>query len=116
MPKIKWMWESELRLMGEMDREGLFSSGIVSGVILTTVWLRCIFPSLSAASVGYFWFGVNDVEQIILKDILDAPLQARLCNNMQKARELWDNIMTKGNAKYANMWLEYYNLERWELG
>ncbi|EOA96476.1 Squamous cell carcinoma antigen recognized by T-cells 3, partial [Anas platyrhynchos] len=26
--------------------------------------------------------------------------------------ELWDNIMTKGNAKYANMWLEYYNLER----
>uniref|UniRef100_A0A8C5X9W4 Spliceosome associated factor 3, U4/U6 recycling protein n=1 Tax=Malurus cyaneus samueli TaxID=2593467 RepID=A0A8C5X9W4_9PASS len=37
---------------------------------------------------------------------------ARLCNNMQKARELWDNIMTKGNAKYANMWLEYYNLER----
>lgn len=112
MTKIKWMWESELRLMGEMDREGLFSSGIVSGVILTTVRLRCIFPSLSAASVGYFWFGVNDVEQIILKDILDAPLQARLCNNMQKARELWDNIMTKGNAKYANMWLEYYNLER----
>uniref|UniRef100_A0AAR2LFX3 RRM domain-containing protein n=1 Tax=Pygocentrus nattereri TaxID=42514 RepID=A0AAR2LFX3_PYGNA len=34
------------------------------------------------------------------------------CKNMQKARELWDNIMTKGNAKYANMWLEYYNLER----
>lgn len=31
---------------------------------------------------------------------------------MQKARELWDIIMTKGNAKYANMWLEYYNLER----
>lgn len=31
---------------------------------------------------------------------------------MQKARELWDSIMTKGNAKYANMWLEYYNLER----
>uniref|UniRef100_A0A4W3ILN4 Spliceosome associated factor 3, U4/U6 recycling protein n=1 Tax=Callorhinchus milii TaxID=7868 RepID=A0A4W3ILN4_CALMI len=30
----------------------------------------------------------------------------------QKARELWDSIMTKGNAKYANMWLEYYNLER----
>ncbi|PKK25915.1 squamous cell carcinoma antigen recognized by T cells 3 [Columba livia] len=41
-----------------------------------------------------------------------ARVEARLCNNMQKARELWDNIMTKGNAKYANMWLEYYNLER----
>ncbi|XP_010135250.1 PREDICTED: squamous cell carcinoma antigen recognized by T-cells 3, partial [Buceros rhinoceros silvestris] len=41
-----------------------------------------------------------------------ARVEARLCNNMQKARELWDHIMTKGNAKYANMWLEYYNLER----
>uniref|UniRef100_A0A8C0PIF4 Spliceosome associated factor 3, U4/U6 recycling protein n=2 Tax=Canis lupus TaxID=9612 RepID=A0A8C0PIF4_CANLF len=41
-----------------------------------------------------------------------ARIEARLCNNMQKARELWDSIMTKGNAKYANMWLEYYNLER----
>uniref|UniRef100_A0A5F5PSU0 Spliceosome associated factor 3, U4/U6 recycling protein n=1 Tax=Equus caballus TaxID=9796 RepID=A0A5F5PSU0_HORSE len=41
-----------------------------------------------------------------------ARMEARLCNNMQKARELWDSIMTKGNAKYANMWLEYYNLER----
>lgn len=38
--------------------------------------------------------------------------QALHCKNMQKARELWDTIMTKGNAKYANMWLEYYNLER----
>ncbi|XP_067861844.1 squamous cell carcinoma antigen recognized by T-cells 3 [Heptranchias perlo] len=41
-----------------------------------------------------------------------ARIEARLCKNMQKARELWDRIMTKGNAKYANMWLEYCNLER----
>ncbi|XP_067911174.1 squamous cell carcinoma antigen recognized by T-cells 3 [Heterodontus francisci] len=41
-----------------------------------------------------------------------ARIEARLCKNMQKARELWDRIMTKGNATYANMWLEYYNLER----
>ncbi|XP_041854707.1 squamous cell carcinoma antigen recognized by T-cells 3 [Melanotaenia boesemani] len=41
-----------------------------------------------------------------------ARIEALHCKNMQKARELWDNIMTKGNAKYANMWLEYYNLER----
>ncbi|KAM4745784.1 squamous cell carcinoma antigen recognized by T-cells 3 [Anableps anableps] len=41
-----------------------------------------------------------------------ARIEAHHCKNMQKARELWDNIMTKGNAKYANMWLEYYNLER----
>ncbi|XP_053555809.1 squamous cell carcinoma antigen recognized by T-cells 3 [Bombina bombina] len=37
---------------------------------------------------------------------------ARHCNNMQKAREIWDSIMTRGNSKFANMWLEYYNLER----
>ncbi|XP_069475565.1 squamous cell carcinoma antigen recognized by T-cells 3 [Ambystoma mexicanum] len=41
-----------------------------------------------------------------------AWIEARHCNNIQKARELWDSIMTKGNAKFANMWLEYYNLER----
>ncbi|XP_057687252.1 squamous cell carcinoma antigen recognized by T-cells 3 [Corythoichthys intestinalis] len=41
-----------------------------------------------------------------------ARIEALHCKNIQKARELWDSIMTKGNAKYANMWLEYYNLER----
>lgn len=41
-----------------------------------------------------------------------ARIEALHCKNMQKARELWDSIMTRGNAKYANMWLEYYNLER----
>ncbi|KAM5191246.1 squamous cell carcinoma antigen recognized by T-cells 3 [Mantella aurantiaca] len=41
-----------------------------------------------------------------------ARVEAHHCNNMQKARELWDNIMTKGNSKFANMWLEYYSLER----
>ncbi|KAM4708717.1 squamous cell carcinoma antigen recognized by T-cells 3 isoform 2-T2 [Discoglossus pictus] len=41
-----------------------------------------------------------------------ARVEAHQCNNMQKARELWDSIMTRGNSKFANMWLEYYNLER----
>uniref|UniRef100_A0A8C4ZPK2 Spliceosome associated factor 3, U4/U6 recycling protein n=1 Tax=Gadus morhua TaxID=8049 RepID=A0A8C4ZPK2_GADMO len=41
-----------------------------------------------------------------------AKIEAHHCKNIQKARELWDSIMTKGNAKFANMWLEYYNLER----
>ncbi|XP_075070084.1 spliceosome associated factor 3, U4/U6 recycling protein [Mixophyes fleayi] len=41
-----------------------------------------------------------------------ARIEAQHCNNMQKARELWDSIMTKGNSKFANMWLEYYSLER----
>ncbi|XP_070619436.1 squamous cell carcinoma antigen recognized by T-cells 3 [Erythrolamprus reginae] len=41
-----------------------------------------------------------------------ARVEACWCNNMEKARELWDDIMARGNAKYANMWLEYYNMER----
>ncbi|TNN51187.1 Squamous cell carcinoma antigen recognized by T-cells 3 [Liparis tanakae] len=41
-----------------------------------------------------------------------ARIEALHCKNIQKARELWDSIMTKGNSKFANMWLEYYNLER----
>lgn len=31
---------------------------------------------------------------------------------MQKVWEFWDSIMIRGNVKYVNMWLEYYNLER----
>uniref|UniRef100_A0A3B4YS52 Spliceosome associated factor 3, U4/U6 recycling protein n=1 Tax=Seriola lalandi dorsalis TaxID=1841481 RepID=A0A3B4YS52_SERLL len=53
---------------------------------------------------------VGDPSCIIMQ--IWARIEALHCKNMQKARELWDSIMTKGNAKFANMWLEYYNLER----
>ncbi|CAM9963881.1 unnamed protein product, partial [Lampetra fluviatilis] len=41
-----------------------------------------------------------------------ARIEANHCHNVQKARELWDQVMSQGNAKYGNMWLEYYHLER----
>uniref|UniRef100_A0AAQ5XHV4 Spliceosome associated factor 3, U4/U6 recycling protein n=1 Tax=Amphiprion ocellaris TaxID=80972 RepID=A0AAQ5XHV4_AMPOC len=56
-------------------------------------------------------FGESGDPSCIIMQIW-ARIEALHCKNMQKARELWDNIMTKGNAKFANMWLEYYNLER----
>ncbi|KAM3826001.1 squamous cell carcinoma antigen recognized by T-cells 3 isoform 2-T2 [Vipera latastei] len=56
------------------------------------------------------FLGNEDPSCIVLQ--VWARIEARLCNNMQKARELWDSLMASGNAKYANMWLEYYNLER----
>nr|XP_046243347.1 squamous cell carcinoma antigen recognized by T-cells 3 [Scatophagus argus] len=56
-------------------------------------------------------FGESGDPSCIIMQIW-ARIEALHCKNMQKARELWDTIMTKGNAKYANMWLEYYNLER----
>lgn len=55
---------------------------------------------------------INDNELFFFFLFFFPTDQALHCKNMQKARELWDIIMTKGNAKYANMWLEYYNLER----
>ncbi|KAK7934120.1 hypothetical protein WMY93_005016 [Mugilogobius chulae] len=55
-------------------------------------------------------FGESGDPSCIIMQIW-ARIEALHCKNMQKARELWDNIMTKGNAKYANMWLEYYNLK-----
>lgn len=59
-----------------------------------------------------FVTGVDVVRPESFPNLVCSCVQARLCNNMQKARELWDSIMTRGNAKFANMWLEYYNLER----
>ncbi|XP_075881793.1 spliceosome associated factor 3, U4/U6 recycling protein isoform X2 [Nelusetta ayraudi] len=56
-------------------------------------------------------FGESGDSSCIIMQIW-ARIEALHCKNMQKARELWDTIMTKGNAKFANMWLEYYNLER----
>uniref|UniRef100_G3P1Y7 Spliceosome associated factor 3, U4/U6 recycling protein n=1 Tax=Gasterosteus aculeatus TaxID=69293 RepID=G3P1Y7_GASAC len=56
-------------------------------------------------------FGESGDSSCIIMQIW-ARIEALHCKNIQKARELWDSIMTKGNAKYANMWLEYYNLER----
>uniref|UniRef100_A0A674MDT1 Spliceosome associated factor 3, U4/U6 recycling protein n=1 Tax=Takifugu rubripes TaxID=31033 RepID=A0A674MDT1_TAKRU len=56
-------------------------------------------------------FGESGDPSCIIMQIW-AKIEALHCKNMQKARELWDTIMTKGNAKYANMWMEYYNLER----
>ncbi|XP_047447825.1 squamous cell carcinoma antigen recognized by T-cells 3 [Mugil cephalus] len=56
-------------------------------------------------------FGESGDPSCIIMQIW-ARIEALHCKNIQKARELWDNIMTKGNAKFANMWLEYYNLER----
>ncbi|XP_053727299.1 squamous cell carcinoma antigen recognized by T-cells 3 [Synchiropus splendidus] len=56
-------------------------------------------------------FGESGDSSCVIMQIW-ARIEALHCKNIQKARELWDSIMTKGNAKYANMWLEYYNLER----
>lgn len=75
-----------------------------SGCVLLGLWAS---PGVSAGGLAVLNKGPHG-----RRSALAAVFQARLCNNMQKARELWDHIMTKGNAKYANMWLEYYNLER----
>ncbi|XP_046344381.2 squamous cell carcinoma antigen recognized by T-cells 3-like isoform X2 [Haliotis rufescens] len=41
-----------------------------------------------------------------------ATMEGKFCKNMEKARELWNSIMTEGHGSTARMWLEYYRLER----
>ncbi|GAB6028737.1 Squamous cell carcinoma antigen recognized by T-cells 3 [Chamberlinius hualienensis] len=41
-----------------------------------------------------------------------ARVEALHCKNMEKAREIWNDIMQQGHAKYASMWLEFIRLER----
>ena len=40
-------------------------------------------------------------------------LQAKFCSNVGKSRELWNGIMQQGFGNQAQMWLEYFNLERY---
>lgn len=72
---------------------------------------QCCFDDVHCVTVDLKVFTVVCVT-FVLYWYRSPLLQALHCKNMQKARELWDTIMTKGNAKYANMWMEYYNLER----
>lgn len=41
-----------------------------------------------------------------------ARLEAKFCKNMEKARECWNTIMQQGFGNQAQMWLEYFYLER----
>ncbi|XP_023217913.1 squamous cell carcinoma antigen recognized by T-cells 3-like [Centruroides sculpturatus] len=41
-----------------------------------------------------------------------ARIEAKLCKNMDKARELWNKILSHGHASEAQMWIEYANFER----
>lgn len=41
-----------------------------------------------------------------------ARIEAIYCRNMEKARELWNIILTDEKSKTAEMWLEYIHLER----
>ncbi|XP_041347974.1 squamous cell carcinoma antigen recognized by T-cells 3-like isoform X2 [Gigantopelta aegis] len=41
-----------------------------------------------------------------------ALIEAKFCKNMEKARELWNGLMTEGHGNTAAMWLDYYRLDR----
>ncbi|KAL3858472.1 hypothetical protein ACJMK2_013061 [Sinanodonta woodiana] len=41
-----------------------------------------------------------------------ATIEARYCKNMEKSRQLWNEILIQGQANEASVWLEYYRLER----
>ncbi|CAH1802142.1 unnamed protein product [Owenia fusiformis] len=41
-----------------------------------------------------------------------AWVEAKYCNNMEKCRQLWNDIMVLGHGAEANMWIEFFNIER----
>jgi hypothetical protein len=44
-----------------------------------------------------------------------ARFEAKFCNNMEKSREIWKQIMQAGVGNQAEFWLEYVQLERWVM-
>ncbi|XP_013394832.1 squamous cell carcinoma antigen recognized by T-cells 3 [Lingula anatina] len=59
----------------------------------------------------YTAFG-NDGDPLCTLQQYWARIEAKQCKNMAKARELWNQIMTAGFGNQAQMWMEYFNLER----
>ncbi|XP_053375966.1 squamous cell carcinoma antigen recognized by T-cells 3-like isoform X2 [Mercenaria mercenaria] len=41
-----------------------------------------------------------------------ALIEAKFCKNLEKARELWAEIMATGRANEAALWMEYFRFER----
>ncbi|XP_025090591.1 squamous cell carcinoma antigen recognized by T-cells 3-like isoform X2 [Pomacea canaliculata] len=41
-----------------------------------------------------------------------ANIEARHCSNLERARELWNQVMQEGYGSQASMWMAYYHLER----
>ena len=39
-------------------------------------------------------------------------IQAKFCKNMEKARELWNEVIKSGFGNQARKWLDYFQLER----
>ncbi|CAL1544489.1 unnamed protein product [Lymnaea stagnalis] len=41
-----------------------------------------------------------------------AVIEAKYCKNLEKAREIWNQVMQAGHGSEAALWLQYYRLER----
>ncbi|GAB1597512.1 squamous cell carcinoma antigen recognized by T-cells 3-like [Argonauta hians] len=41
-----------------------------------------------------------------------ASIEVRHCKNIEKARELWNSIMTQGHGAEGHMWMEYFQMEK----
>ncbi|XP_074641538.1 spliceosome associated factor 3, U4/U6 recycling protein-like [Tubulanus polymorphus] len=41
-----------------------------------------------------------------------AFIEVKFCKNMTKSREIWNDIMQRGNGNKAEMWMEFIRLER----
>lgn len=51
-------------------------------------------------SVNFFTFYLLNVFQV------------KHCKNIEKARELWNSVMTQGHGAEGHMWMEYFQMEK----
>lgn len=41
-----------------------------------------------------------------------ASIEVKHCKNIEKARELWNSVMTQGHGAEGHMWMEYFQMEK----
>ncbi|KAK7087738.1 hypothetical protein V1264_021749 [Littorina saxatilis] len=64
-----------------------------------------------AADHLFNFFGLEGDPEASLRQFW-ADIEARHCKNLERARELWNQVMQEGYGSQAAMWLNYYRLER----
>ncbi|KAI8782889.1 squamous cell carcinoma antigen recognized by T-cells 3-like isoform X3 [Biomphalaria glabrata] len=71
------------------------------------------FRLSTQSAVNYMFenFGNEGDPGAVLQQYLSF-VEAKFCKNMERAREIWNEVMQAGHGAEAAMWLQYYRLER----
>ncbi|KAL4224155.1 Squamous cell carcinoma antigen recognized by T-cells 3 [Mactra antiquata] len=73
--------------------------------------LETLRLSMEKAIEQLDYFGIEGDPNGSLRQLW-ATIEAKFCNNMEKARALWLELMAAGRANEAALWMEYFRFER----